>query len=334
MKVVVVSLALLLCGLAGICQSNESTLQFADRPGAYVIYSDPRFGELAYVGLCYLGGDTLALRSFVPRTGAEVNLVLGLSLDDTGNSVTMPSVRILKGDLGNSESSMRIVPMVLNWTNGWLHSRDWFSQSREFEYSEDDEFHFSYWVPVLNILSISGAERGDLRIVTAGIIKSLEDPEFFAFTGAPAARESEAYIVEALPESPVTIDGLSVPLDANWQTEDGRVFRIRETPPQDAVLMIETLDLAEYGIKDSYELIKYSLLADQDAFLVAADTRVYELDGLPCLSYRLLDPTTGFVTVQYKLFFDRGDSVVSMATLAAFESLYLANKAYFDAILF
>ena len=334
MKAVAVSLALLLCGLAGVCQGNESTLKFADRPGAYVIHSDPRFGELAYVGLCYLGGDALALRSFVPRTGAEVNLVLGLSLDDTGSSVTTPSVRVLKGDLGNSESSLRIVPMVLNWTNGWLHSRDWFSQSREFEYAEDDEFRFSYWVPVLNILSIGGTGTRDLRIVTAGIIRSVEAPEFFAFTGVPEARESDAYAVEALPNSPVTIDGLSVPLDANWQTEDGRLFRIQKRTPQDAVLMIETLDLAEYGIKDSYELIKYSLLADQDAFLMAADAKVYELDGLPCLSYRLLDPTTGFVTVQYKLFFDRGDSVVSMATLAAFESLYLANKAYFDAILF
>ena len=75
-----VASVLLLVVVAALAGAQSPNL-FADRPGTYVIYADSRFDSFSYVGICYLGANQVALRSYTPETAAELTIQIELVVE-------------------------------------------------------------------------------------------------------------------------------------------------------------------------------------------------------------------------------------------------------------
>jgi len=170
-------------------------------------------------------------------------------------------------------------------------------------------------------------------LATAGVASSGMDPAFFAFTGEPVPVPGPSVSLAAATARTVTLDGLEMNLDSNWECGEDSVWRIVRDSSQDAYCMVETLDIKELGSIDTFDLIRLFILYSGGT-LLPDGLRIFVFNEYPCLFYRVFDAETGQVTVQYKIFIPRDESHLSVLSLGAFESVYEGNKDFFESILF
>ena len=322
-----------LCFLAaGFLSAADEPVFTGEIPGSYAIYHDTRFQEDLYLGLCYTGEDNLVVRTW--DTASREELVLLLPLVREGENLLYgDSLKVLKGDLKTGPGGQRLLPMILNWANAWNRLKSQFEGHSDFKATgEDEEYYFTFWVPVFRIRALG--DGGDFSLITAGILKDSSDPRFFQFTGLPRASAADSYTL--VPGTPVNpeIDGLKVPLDSNWKTQDNRVYRLTRKTPQDAVFLVETINIKDQGIDSPARLAMLMLIGSPDAIFLAEGSRVFEDQGTLNLFKRVYDGTTGKISIQQTQIISRGGEVYSLANLACFETLYRANREYFDRIIY
>lgn len=311
---------------------------FAELPGAYAIYRDTRAGEDVYVGLCFLGGNELAVRLFAPSTGDELLFTQTWYVSD--GHAAPGTISLVKGAFGQGKVAGEIIPLLTRWADAYLSALSRFDDEPDFSVEGGDGMlDFRYWVPVFRVLS-SGPERtnpdtgkGSIALVTAGIAQSGNDPSFYAFCGFPPIKTSRVETMVKGTPLTASVDGYSVALDSNWVEGRDGVWRISRAGAQDAAFTIEPLDLSEYGDRDVFDLIKL-LVINSGWQLVPGDLRIFVFNECPCVFFRVFDPATETVTAQYKMFIPREGARFSMVSLSIYEPLYEANRAYFDSILF
>ena len=98
--------------------------------------------------------------------------------------------------------------------------------------------------------------------------------------------------------------------------------------------MIETVDYKKVGIESLKQLAFILPISNSDVVLLCDGTSVKNIDGVYNVFIRMLDESTNKVTIQQTQLIERDQGVVSLATLACYETLYTENKAYFDAIIY
>ena len=312
-------------------------LAFDETPGAYAIYHDTRAGNDSYIGVCFLGGNELAIRLFEPSTGNE--LLFTQTFHGSGDSVDPGTISLIRGSFSSSPSTERLIPTITDWASAWLHSRERLEEEPDFTVEGKSMYDFRYWVPVFRMFTF-GLEKcdpatglGAVKLATAGIAQSGDDPAFFEYAGLPARKKGPSFSIEPGASRTATVDGYSVPLDMNWTEGADGIWRVARESPQDAAFLIETIHAADYGDQDVFDLIKM-LVLNSGCQLIPDDLRIFVFNECPCVFYRVYDPEGGMVTVQYKMFITRDESRFSMVSLSVFESLYEKNRAYFDSILF
>jgi hypothetical protein len=316
-------------------------LVFKEVPGAYAIYRDTRFGETAYVGLCAVGGNELALRMYVPSTQSELLVMQTFYTVENpsgsgGLDIEPGTIDLIRGDFSADDATKRLLPLVYNWMNAWLHSRSRFEEMPEYAFDEDGMYLFQYWIPVLQMKDADispDAAAGGVTLVTAGVAESGTDPAFFEYRGEAKVVAGPAFALKAGEERMVDIAGLSAPLDSNWISGEDGVYRIPGKTGRDAYFMAEVLDTEQFGDSDTFDMIKLFLLYSGGT-LLPEGLRIFSFDDNPCLFYRLYDPGTGQVTVQYKMFLPRDGKSITVLSLGAFESIFTANRDFFESILF
>ena len=317
--------------------AEYTPLAFDETPGAYAIYHDTRAGNDSYIGVCFLGGNELAIRLYEPATGNE--LLFTQTFYSSGDAVDPGTISLIRGSFSSSPAAERLISTITDCANAWLHSRERLKEEPDFTVEENAMYDFRYWVPVFRVFAF-GLERcdpvtgiGAIKLATAGIAQSGNDPAFFGYAGLPVRKKGPSYPIAPGTPRTVTVDGYSVPLDMNWVEGADGIWRIARESPQDAAFLIETIHAADYGDRDVFDLIKM-LVLNSGCQLVPDDLRIFVSNECPCVFYRVYDPEGGLVTVQYKMFITRDESRFSMVSLSAFESVYEANRAYFDSILF
>ena len=311
---------------------------FAEIPGAYAIYRDTRAGDDVYIGLCFLGGNELAVRLFAPSTGSE--LLFTQTWYVSAGRAAPGTISLVKGAFGQGKAAGEIIPLLTGWADAFLSARQRFDDEPDFSVEGDEGMlDFRYWVPVFRVLSL-GLERanpdtgkGSITLVTAGIAQSGNDPAFYAFRGFPAIKTSPVETLARGAPRTASVDGYSVALDSNWAEGRDGVWRVARAGAQDAAFAIEPLDLSAYGDRDVFDLIKL-LVLNSGWQLVPGDLRIFVFNECPCVFFRVFDPATETVTAQYKMFIPREGARFSMVSLSIYEPLYEANREYFDSILF
>jgi len=328
-----VSVLFLLCAVPLASQTDFKPLVFDEAEGSYAIYRDTRFGETAYIGIAALGGNNLALRLYL--SGSKTEVLVFHTFYTAAGELEPGTITPVRGDLMASDATRRFLPVVYGWMRVWLQSRALFEETPEYEAGEEELLHFEYWIPVLQC---RGTVETGVTLVTAGIMQSASDPVFYGYTGEPeilVGPVRQGPVVSLVPGEPVPVlmDGLSIPLDANWQRGGDGVYRIARVTEQDAVISVESLDQADFGNNDTFDLIKLFILYSGGT-LLPEGLRIFVFDEYPCLFYRVWDAERKLVTVQYKMFVPRDGTALSVVSLGVLEPIYNGNRAYFDGILF
>lgn len=303
---------------------------FSDIPGSYAIYHDNRFGTEAFIGLCYAGNDTLLVRSYEPDTETECLMFIPLLKTERGIEPG-EDINVVIGSFTSSETTQRILPMVLNWAATWNREKQNIKDKRTHSASTDDDFIYESWIPVFNIHTIG--TKDEFTIITAGMLHDNTDARFFSFTGIPEPVAADSFKIENGKSSTVTIDGLSVTLDDNWKTEDNKAYRIARETPQDAIFVVETVNYRTAGFT-SLEQLAHVIMINHAEILVLADgTKEAETNGSHTIFMRMLDTNQNKVTIQQTKIIERDEETVSLVTLACYETLYDDNKTFFESIM-
>ena len=313
-------------------------IDFAEIPGAFAIYHDTRSGGDSYIGFCFLGGNELAVRLYEALTGNE--LVFTLTWYEDAGVAEPGTISLVKGSFGSSALAGRVISLVKVIAGAWLSSRTRFDEEPDFtESDEGGMYDFRYWVPVFRVYS-AGLERanpatgeGSVTLATAGVAQSGSDPAFYSYRGFPAVKTGPVDTIVPGRELTASVDGFTVSLDSNWSEGTDGIWRIARAGAQDAAFLIETLNLADYGDRDVFDIIRF-LVLESGWQLVPDELRIFVFNECPCVYYRVFDPETETITVQYKMFIAREDTRFSMVSLSMYEPLYEANREYFDSILF
>lgn len=307
----------------------DDSIIFSDLPGSYAIYHDFRFETEVFIGLCYIGDNTILSRSYEPKTGNEI--ILSIPFVKTTNGIEIGrKLNLLKGDLNSSEASNRLVPMIMNWANSWYSSKENITKKGKYSISTDDDFSYYSWIPLFQINKIGTDDR--FTLITIGKVDNLKDPRFFNFTQIPKPIKSKTYQIKKGKLTNITIDGIKVVLDTNWHTMDNKVYRITNATPQDSVFLIETFDYRNIGFKSIEQYAQILLIGDPSIVVLADGTDVKRIEGGFNITIRMYDPIENKVTLQKTHIIERDKTTISLASLACYESLYLDNKSFFDDI--
>lgn len=306
-------------------------LVFDETNGSYAIYRDTRFGESAYIGLCALGGNQLALRLYIPASKTELLVSHTFyTVQNGANDIDIEpgTINVIVGDFNANDATRHFLPLIYDWMDAWLDSRSRFAELSDYVYERDGQYSFQYWIPILQMKS-----KDTITLVTAGIAKTAQDPAFFGYKGEVQTVFGPRVQIKAGVGRTVMVDGLSVPLDTNWTLSADGSYRIASSTKEDAVFSVKTLDMEGFENKDIFDLIKQFILYSGST-LVPDGLRIFVFNEFPCLYFKTMDSATGSVMVQYRMCIPRSQSSLSVITLRAFESVYDENKEFFDAILF
>lgn len=313
-------------------------IDFAEIPGAFAIYHDTRSGGDSYVGLCFLGGNELAVRLFEAATGNE--LLFTLTWYEAAGVAEPGTISLVKGSFSSSALAGRVISLVSGMADAWLSSRARFDEEPDFTASDPSGMYdFRYWVPVFRVYSAPlehanpTTGEGSVTLATAGVAQSGNDPAFYAYRGFPQVKTGPVDTILPGNELTACVDGYRVHLDSNWAEGSDGIWRISRSGAQDAAFLIETLNLADYGDRDVFDIVRL-LVLESGWQLVPDELRIFVFNECPCVYYRVFDPETETITVQYKMFIAREDTRFSMVSLSIYEPLYEANREYFDSILF
>lgn len=303
---------------------------FSDRPGSFAIYRDLRFEGEAIVGVCYTGTNTLLLRSYEAESGNEVQILMELSLSPDSIDPT-DKVKLMKGDINSSPAAQRLMPMILNWANAWYASKDKIEAEDSAFLEADDKYYFRYWVPVFQLEKIG--DKKDFTLFSVGMIKDFSDPRFFDIKGLPETVEGPSYKIKKGKKGAVEIDGLSIPLDSNWESKDQRIYTITKETEQDAVCMVETVDYAKTGLTSLKQMARLLMIGNINNILLTDGSGIVFEDNRYTITLRLYDSAQKKISRQETQLIYRGENLASLVTLSSYESLYQKNKSYFDKIL-
>lgn len=322
-------MALLLIMVSSVCVFAEGEKLFSDLPGSYAIYHDQRFADEAIIGLCYLGNNTIVLRNYEPATQNELVMLVELVFQDDEISLG-EECRILRGDL-KGNSSTRALPMILNWAASWYKAKSDIQENGRYSLSTDDDYNYVSYIPVFQLESIGDDKK--FTVFSIGRLSELSDERFLEVTGIPEPEETESYKIEDGETLVAVIDGLTAVLDRNWKKQSEKVYVIDKISECDAVFTVETIDLNKTGLSSLQQLAKVLLLGNSNVVLLTDGSDIVFEKGKNFITMRMYDPVQKNISIQQSQLIERGEGLVSIATVSCYESIYLQNKEYFDRIL-
>lgn len=166
-------------------------LAFAGKQGEYAYYRDTRGGSIAYIGLCVMGRNKLAIRLWESGTGNELIVLetfftTGDAYVPGGLSAEGGTIDLIRGDFSVGRSAT-VLSEILSWADAWIKARPASGDDAEFTGGPDGSFVFQSRVPVMQLRrTVPDADGKALELVKAGSLSSGADPSFYGWKGEGA----------------------------------------------------------------------------------------------------------------------------------------------------
>jgi hypothetical protein len=179
------------CLAAQTSPIEYAPLAFAGKQGEYVYYRDARGQSVAYVGLCVMGRNKLAIRLWESDTGNELIVLetfftTGDKYVPGGLSAEGGTIDLIRGDFGVGRSAT-ILSEILACADAWVKAKSVANGDGEFSGGPDGEFVFQSRVPVIQLRGTRpDADGKALELVKAGSLSSGADPAFYGWKGEGA----------------------------------------------------------------------------------------------------------------------------------------------------
>jgi hypothetical protein len=171
--------------------AEYSPLVFAGKTGEYAYYRDTRGESVAYIGLCVMGRNKLAIRLWESDNGNELIVLetfftTGDKYAAGGLTAEEGTIDLIRGDFSMGRSAS-VLSEVLSWADAWVKARPLSGSVFEFTGGASSEYVFQSRVPVMQLRgTLSDAGGKALELVKAGVLVSGADPAFYGWKGEDA----------------------------------------------------------------------------------------------------------------------------------------------------
>ncbi|EQA45926.1 hypothetical protein LEP1GSC050_2811 [Leptospira broomii serovar Hurstbridge str. 5399] len=342
-----IKLSILIFGLTiSLIELRAESYPFLDTwEGEYIYYLDHRYPRnLRIVGILKVDDSTVFVRSKSVNSNEVTIVSAKISLKD-GVIAFKPD----KEYAGSASRDNQYVFLDLaNWgllnpkvPSTQLSTIDTYSLSDpwpEFNYTLN--FKYAYWAPLFKIISISHLESKGVKgfkVIKIGRI-GREVDEFLQFeyeslkVKLPAKQDYKVPVAE---KTVLTVDGVKLPLDRNWKTEEQLGIRKSLSPTYGIDLK------SKRDAEMSVQKIPIEKGTNTDAVI-----RRY-LSGIDGIDYDSIHHSLykGFSKIEFNTFmksrqpnrfsyiFIPGDEFVRVIAFSSFLSAYISNTNYFEKIL-
>lgn len=319
--------------------------------GEYAIYRDRSWKEPTWIGFLQYDKNTYGATLVAPDSGARVSILF--STEPLDGKLVLVGQRFIsepgKDDVIHVNYLMRMLPAMYEWRETARASgtpADFAEANRSrllppaVRLMRDDasfggvvSLAYEPEVPVFNLRSLSGRSGAILELARSGKIPAGGDAAFFSFAPRSEPRAGAAFSAKRGLESDVkTIDGVKLRLDEQWSMVADNTFFLGGT----AMLVVDTLDLAFLELPRAglpLSLLKIFGASSPSAWVEPSSTRLSGSAERFTVESLVFDPDGGRMNRDIKTCVVSADGKrCVVASLTVSDDAYVANRAYFDAV--
>ncbi len=324
------------------------TYYMPDTPGEYVFYNDHTFTRDSIIGFCYYDESTYAVRYYAPASSTSENpdeqdITIYVTIDPQDSNITFTGEEIvgLKGSENiDIVNYMHDLMYQLSKARRQISLPNTNLKTENIDIPDFDgkvKVTFDANMPIFNIYSINAMDGKSLMTVaTTGILTSSDDKSFTTYKkidGLPKDNNRKFNIDKKAKKTDFKYNSQSVTIDAMWNQYTENMYYIDNVatltlvdfsiPEKALQYETEYIDMQKRRFSHSAPYI-YSLYSHRKLESKGSTTKITNV---------YYDVLTGNVERNFRILTKVKDGTYTFMELAVADSVYQANKKYFDTIL-
>ena len=349
MKKLLLTLTILLCGVAAAFALPGFTPYVPDTVGEYVWYRDSYFERESYIGLLSYDEQTYQIRYYAPASRdlvlPETNLAILFTINPESDFFDMTGEKIITeiDPYGDDVDILNYLHDLLYEFSARRIKLDDLQGTEIFSSQEFDQFGgkvtmcFDSLIPLFNLKQILGpANEVIFSCITFGRILNSEDTSFEDFKGLVTAQEYHAPTktkIKGKAKKYKIEDGQQITLDSNWTQQMENCWMYGE----EAFITIATIPhyFEDQPLNDLF--IMRRILESTDGSYNDIETAEFKFDVKKYtirIIVRSSQPDNNrIVYVVKQITTDPSKEINSYLSLAAYEDSYLEKSSYYTKLL-
>lgn len=318
-------------------------------PGQYIFYKDNRGNNNRITGLLKYYDGSIICRTYDLNNKNETLVQLDFMLKN--NEYDIRPLNTFHGDL--LKDYQYVMVDLMNIWGQYESIKNELNQKElnkkddwpEFQYTL--EHKFIKWIPFLKFYSTRNTEFMDpnYKLILIGKMQGPKDPIFMNFTSIPISKPFPVFTLDKSTTQNIKMEGTNFDLDENWKFMEPSqeyntyhpTYWIRKKSQRDAQIGVETISFLDKYITKDIQHSPYQIgsLIVSASLMVEPSTVEFEnqADGSLKVSFVVLSPNELFATQCIYKIYKVSDNDYKIINFSTFQSLYDANKAYFNNIL-
>ena len=318
-----------------------------DFSGQYVFYQDYTFQRESYIGVVYYDESTYGFRYYAPATGKgksfkpEKNIHLLFSIDPEKEHLELTGEKLVTKISAEDTDLVNYIHDFFYEMTARRQNAGEFSEPKD-EYQEFMQFggevtlFFNPLIPIFNLERIESVEHKTLlQIVTAGWLKSSQDPSFSKFIGIDEKftdkkhkfkRDKKSKPQEVVYKAAEDLPELKASLDSSWTPVAENFYTLGNTA-------LFTMNEVSSPNENQFDVLKRRLLLGNEFVYPNWKSQKIEANGkttqITQLSYHGDDDS---YTYDFKFLREIDSKTAALYTLVVYAGAYESNKKYFDEI--
>jgi len=307
---------------------------FISSPGDYVYYQC----ENKLIGIAYFNPNLFRIR--ISSSSTE-NVILDIRHSDIQNGYRITGITTRYGMLDQEDlDAFRDELQFILTRRAEISNRDLGNQinmtSSGDMKNERLVLYFAYWIPCLQLRYIENSDhKKEYDLVKFGRMKSENDNSFYLFQNAPMLEMDISQSISKSELQRIDENVISFSMYRNWKQDRDEFgsfrYKLADFTSQDAVCLVEDVDLKSKNIRDPLFFIKYYLLLSNDKIIPSSV--VLTKGNAINMQFETYNSETKLVTLDQSIAFELSNNTLISVTLATYKGLYERNKDYFDTIL-
>lgn len=313
-----------------MCSSQELLIPV---PGDYVFYKS----ESKVLGILYFNPQLFRVRLL---NNYNENTIIDVTHSGGNNGYVIQSIKVLNGLLTPEEQKGFINEFQFLLSNRAKIKDSEFIKQPSLNYTINTSknvynMKFEYWIPCIQLKSFSNNKDEMMyNLIKVGRLESQDDNSFYNYKEIKFDIKNIATKLAVFELYQNEHDNISYSIYKNWtKTTDSTssdMYILSEITKQDAVLLIENVDLGKNDIQDPLFFIKYYILLS-NPHIIPDSIQIINSEIIT-LSFETYNEQTKYITKHMNRIFEYSDGKYNVITLAVYKDLYDNNEAYFDAI--
>lgn len=342
MKKTILAFALL-AAFSAACAALPGVEQYLrDVSGEYVYYEDFTFARESYVGFLFYDEGACAARYFAPSI-KEKNLAaraveIYFTINPSANHLEFTGEKIVGG---RDDEDTQIVNYIHDLMYELCARRAKVgcvspnSEATVFtgEYAQfggDVSIEYDWLVPMFNVKSItSNQNKTLLSVVTTGALKSSDDKSFASFNGIPRKHDEPKRKFKLRKKSKETVcqaDGIEFALDEQWKNAPGGLWLLGDAAIVSTAAISAPLDGAALD-----GIARRLLQSAGRSYMNWRDVSARVEGGCARVEGAAWQGDSGDMMRVFRVAVKTTDGGAYFS-LTLFDSIYQANRSYFDAL--